>query len=251
MAFERQDLIDKMSYERFRLKMKIQELEKVLIEKSPKEFQAWLSYNEALEELNEFQYSLLEDEDDLLNNEYLKVHFERFVLEIINDDFKDKFYTIFNYYIESELKGAYDSFLADKGLMAVFLKLRNYLDVEESRVRDKIWADIEEWELKQWNGEVPKLPARENVNMLLKIRRTVEQSARKRLEEITDEYLENLQDENHQSIMNSIRLSESIIASVCEFVSNSLNEKLQSVVREYQIVSEVLQKNIKKRRLEK
>lgn len=239
---DKKEILAKLKKEKLSIKKKIEELE-IQISNT-----LYIEYQE-INELKTYYNEIESIEDDLLinlpverDNQKLRHSFEEFTKVILEDNFDDKFYSIFNDFLTEELKSVYSNFLAEKGIMGVLIKLRDYIEFEEKELRKKMLDKHSEL-YAQREGET----FRDKIKRVNKARKLIEEKAKEELNSITEEYLDSLKNREYLDTIKSLQLSESLIRSVGEYLANQISNQIQIYIEEHTTVSKILQENIKER----
>ncbi|WP_291727681.1 hypothetical protein [Bernardetia sp.] len=249
MNISREQIQDKINAEKFKALQDLKQVELRLFENCKTDFMKWLELTEFLEKLKEAEHELVHDSQQEMIDLELKSNFELFVEKIIATNFKDEFQSIFTDYVDDEVEKALEKFLANKGLMGVMIHLRNHMDAETNKLRFKLFKDFEDWNFQTKPNRAAKESMKQSMNFL-QVVKEIEYLAQKRLDKITEEFVESLDNKSLQEATTSIQLSETLIQSVMQFVFNEIERKLNVMMEEYKTVSQILQENIKKKILE-
>ncbi len=246
MNASRKQIQDKINSEKFRALQDLKQVELRLFENSKHDFIKWLELTEFLEKLKEAEYDLIHDQKQELQDLELTANFETIVKEIVENNFEDNFQAVFTDYLDKEVEKTLEKFLTNKGLMGVMIHLRNHMDAESHKLKMKL-LDAQ----MNWIVQNQKTQSLEESMNFMRMTKQIERIAERRLDEITEEFIESLDTKTLQEAATSIQLSESLIKSVMQFVFERIEGKLNVIMEEYKTVSTILQENIKKKIMEK
>ncbi|WP_338790075.1 hypothetical protein [Bernardetia sp. MNP-M8] len=246
MSPSKKQIQDKINSEKFKALQDLKQVELRLFESNKTDFVKWLELTEFLEKLKEAEYDLIYDQEQELQDLELSANFETIVKEIVENNFEDKFQAVFADYLDKEVEKALAKFLTNKGLMGVMIHLRNHMDAESHKLKMKLLDAQMDWIVKN-----QKTQSLEESMHFMRMTKQIERVAEKRLDEITEEFIESLDTKTLQEAATSIQLSESLIKSVMQFVFERVQDKLNIILEEYKTVSLILQENIKKKIMEK
>lgn len=246
MSPSKKQIQDKINSEKFKVLQDLKQVELRLIESNQNDFAKWLELTEFLEKLREAEYELIYDREQEFRDLELTANFETIVKEILEDNFEDNFQAIFADYVDKEVEKTLEKFLANKGLMAVMIHLRNHMDADSDKLKKKLLAAQMDWIIENGKEETLKESMK-----FFRMTKQIDRLAERRLDEITEEFVASLDTKTLREAATSIQLSETLLKSVMQFVFERIESKLNVIMEEYKTVSLILQENIKKKIMEK
>ena len=239
MGISKKEIIEKLRGERFKALNEQNELEKKLMVNNAKEFLAWIEISKYLEELKNIEDTIIAEDIEAKLDPELQINFETFIQDVSLEGFKESFFSIFSEYLDEELVKAYDNFLSKKGLMAVFLEMRDNLDLTEEKIKEKFRLEFEKW-LKH----NPEVRPGEKYIAFNSLKNKIESAAYEKLDRMTKHYINSFPSNSPKEAMESLKMAESLIDLICEYIVNKTNNRLIDISKQYKTVSEILYKNI-------
>ncbi|WP_338761162.1 hypothetical protein WAF17_14945 [Bernardetia sp. ABR2-2B] len=246
MKTSKKQIRDRIIEEKYKAFQDLKQIELRLMETHKKDFEKWIALNEYFEELEKTEYELIHEDIEEEQDAELRTLFEMTTKQIIDMSSRDIFHTVFTDYLEKEVQNSVEKFLNNKGLMGVMIHLREYMDVASKELTLKMFKEHDKWVSKD-----PKKDSFQEMRTFLKMRKQIEILSQNRLDEITEEFVNSLDNKTLKEAALSVQLSESLIKTTMEFVFNRIEAKLNVIMEEYKTVSTILQENIKKKIMEK
>lgn len=246
MKASKKQVRDKIIEEKYKAFQDLKQIELRLMETHKKDFERWIALNEYFEELEKTEYELIHEDIEEEQDIELRTLFEMTTKQIIDASSRDTFHTVFTDYLEKEVQDTLEKFLANKGLMGVMMHLREYMDVVSKELTHKMFKEHDNWVSKD-----AKKDSFTEMRVFMKMRKQIEILSQERLDKITEEFVNSLDNKTLKEAALSIQLSESLIKSVMQFVFERVQDKLNIILGEYKTVSTILQENIKKKIMEK
>ncbi|WP_375562795.1 hypothetical protein ACE193_09800 [Bernardetia sp. OM2101] len=246
MSPSKKQIRDRIIEEKYKAFQDLKQIELRLMETHKKDFEKWIALNEYFEELERTEYELIHEDIEEEHDVELRTLFEMTTKQIIDMSSRDTFHTVFTDYLEKDVQDAVEKFLNNKGLMGVMIHLREYMDVASKELTLKMFKEHDNWVSKD-----PKKDSFQEMKTFMKMRKQIEVLSQNRLDEITEEFVNSLDNKTLKEAALSVQLSESLLKTTMDFVFNRIEEKLNVIMEEYKTVSLILQENIKKKIMEK
>jgi|GEM_PF-3848067 len=239
MGITKKEIIEKLRGERFKALNEQSELEKKLMENNAKEFLAWIEISKYLDELKDIEDTIITEDIEAKLDPELQVNFETFIQDVSLDGFRESFYSMFSEYLDDQLLKAYDNFLSKKGLMAEFLEMRDNLDLEEERIKRRFRSEFE-----KWSKNNPEVRPGEKYVAFHTLKKKIENAAYEKLDRMTKNYINSFPSNSPKEAMESLKMAESLIDLICEYIVNKTNNRLIDITKQYKTASKILYKNI-------
>lgn len=239
MGISKKEIIEKLRGERFKALNEQDELEKKLMASNAKEFLAWIEISKYLDELKDIEDTIITEDIEAKLDPELQINFETFIQDVSLDGFRDSFYSIFNEYLDDQLVKAYDNFLSKKGLMAVFLEMRDNLHLTEEKIKKKFRLAFT-----KWSKDNPETLPEDKYKAFHSLKKKIEEAAYEKLNRMTKNYIKSFPSNSPKEAMESLKMAESLIELMCEYIVNKTNSRLMEITKQYKTVSEILYKNI-------